>query len=200
MIRSFLKHHYDRAMRGEIKNAIANCHAVGLHSIMLHDEPGNRIRMFVTTADHMLSDANGNAQLAVHAHHCAVRLVPIFGTVFNLVYTDMRPGLNYHVCDYTSGVHGQSSLKPKGLSVDFGRVKPTRLWGSGVAMGSKELHTVNVAPGERAAWFVFEGEEDPHYVSQCYSFAPEKFDPEPLYKSMSFGMLKLCFELALRGY
>lgn len=190
MLKSFLQHQLDRALRGEITNAITNCHAVGLDSIVFHDEPGNRVRMFLAQHHHTLHRNNpqaGNAydfSLAIHAHHCDVRFVGIFGKATNDRYRIMpNPEARFQEMAYTSGVTGTGSLTPTGVRVSPYLVDRHALTTNPV-MRASELHSIFVPRHETAAWLVIEGQEDPHYKSVCYTNDPNP-DLSDLYQPMS---------------
>jgi hypothetical protein len=177
---ALLKHHLMRAERGEIKNVIHNCHVIGLHSIMLHDEPGNRVRLFVAGKNHRLWGTP--MPLAIHAHHCDVVLVGVSGTVNNLRYELGGAGaIRTREYRYESGVTGTVSLTPTGQEVSLTQVdlRPVTS-GVSASMGASELHTVKVDRYHAASWFVIEGAEDPEYDSLCYTNNPS-FDPSQLY-------------------
>ncbi len=82
MIRALLNHYYDRARCDELElRGIENCHVRGLHSIMLRDVPGDRLRMYFATPSHELHHAPGGPKmaLAAHTHHCDVTLINVHG-------------------------------------------------------------------------------------------------------------------------
>lgn len=95
---------------------ISNCHVRGLHSIMLHDQEGNRVRLYVTTDDCELTrnyiNSNTaiaedrdvedddiesieeyrqgdleNMSLGLHGHRTAVRLEVLVGQLYNFTAT-----------------------------------------------------------------------------------------------------------------
>ena len=185
MISVFLRHHLTRAMRGEITNTIAHCHVRGLHSIMLHDEPGNRVRMFFADeANKML--VSGAPALAAHGHHCDVTLIPVFGPVMHVLCgrpTHCEDG-DHHECTYSSGVTGASELVPTGRLFYFKDSKTAHLR-EPIQLKASTLHTVHVPPGNVAAWLVIEGHEDPAYDSRCYSLDPTLHRPEGLYRPLT---------------
>lgn len=181
MLASLLQHHLDRALRGVTYNAIAHCHAMGLHSIMLHDAPENRIRMFVTDTGHDLYTNNGSSShmsLAVHAHHCDVRFVNVFGNAENHRYRMVPDGVSlappWHEMDYVSAITtgGPGSLTPTGKRAWGVRTAIERLADNPV-MRADEMHTIYVPISERAAWLVIEGREDPDYDSKCWTLNKE---------------------------
>ena len=54
-----------------------------------------------------------------------------------------------------------------------------------------QVHSVLVPRGKTAAWWVYEGAEDPNYDGMCWSDDDlSNFDFAPLYKPMSVDYLK----------
>jgi len=200
-LKPFLQHHANRAKRGEITNAIRNCHVHGLHSIMLHDEgPGNRIRMFYADSDNELwrnEYSSSKLSLAVHQHHCDVTLQIIEGTVFNTIYQFMpenwkygfpgnervvKPHITLDEYIYESAILGAAgSLSPTGRSFGFWR-QGRNLASGPESMNANTLHTVGMYRDQQAAWLVYEGKEGPDYQSICYTNNPV-FDPSNMYIS-----------------
>lgn len=187
MIHELLEHHLERAQERGIKNAISNCHVYGLTSIMLHDEPGNRIRLFHASYDHGLGWDRSSASLmplAIHAHHCSVRLVGLFGQAESLVYRDSTAGQRLHQCLFVSPI----GTKDRPRLIDTGRQRSLELYRAQELTGGKhqrltayELHTVTVPHGREAAWLVIEGAEDRAYQPWCFTNNP-KWDPTGLYR------------------
>lgn len=173
---ALLQHHLARAQSGVKFNAINNCHAQGIASIMLHDEPGNRVRMFFARANHTLwrNDPTGAMKfsLGIHPHHCAITLIGLFGQVYNDRYaiTQTQHG-DFELCEYHSEIKGG---KGTGLITPLGtfgvpyRVLSETL-AKPVSMKAWELHSIRVPISSAAAWLVVEGEEDEHYISRFWS-------------------------------
>lgn len=180
-----LEHHAERAERGEQYNAIANCHADGMDSIVLHDEPGNRVRMFFADWHHVLHrNRNGEFSIAIHAHHCDIRLVGLFGAARNDVYAiTPHPSGPFAEMAYSSGVSSESSLLPTGQRA-FAHLLRSELLEATVKLRAHEMHTIHLAEDVRAAWLVIEGAEDAEYRSVCWSNAKRPFDPSGLYQPM----------------
>ncbi len=183
MLRPFLRHHLGRAHYGKITNVILHCHAPNLASVMLHDEPGNQVRMFYANALHNLHLNLGTSRMsvAIHSHRFDTTLVPVFGRVYDLRYEPQDDGIEFEACRYESGVTGTPLLEPMGtrrrLRLDLrDHVLPP----GGHAMRAETMHTVGVERYCAAAWLVFEGEPAEHYDSTCYTNNPH-FDPTGLY-------------------
>lgn len=181
MHEKLLSHLY---IRGKV-TGLYNCHVMGLHSLMLQDEPGNRIRMFVATSSHQLHPGPGDEDmpLAVHPHHCDVTLINLYGAPVNHIYRrELGPG-SWDRCSYSSGVTGTPSLKVVCRDIHLARQERHYLNKEGTFMPASTLHAISVPVSSAAAWLVLEGQEDPNYESYCYTKNP-KFDPTHLYQPM----------------
>ena len=116
MIKMMLRHHIERVAKlgynDTTYKGLMNCHVEGVHSVVMQDEPGNRLRLFYATKAHQLWRNSfphaWNMSLAVHPHHCKVRLIQIFGHIENQKFL-MAPDQTgpYHLCEYVSGVLNQ---------------------------------------------------------------------------------------------
>lgn len=199
VIKHLLQHHLERAKRGIQYNAIADCHAKGMDSIVLHEEPGNRVRMYVANHWHELHEnRSGPFSVAIHAHHCDIRLLGLHGDAFSDVYAlTPHKGGDFAEMRYTSGVTGDSSLTPTGRRAYAHRLKSDPLLGH-AAMRAHQLHTVFVPMFKEAAWLVVEGTEDEKYESVCWTNNIKPFDPSGLYKPMNQADIVNRFEVAIR--
>lgn len=173
--------------------SLFNCHAKGLHSIVLDPNPKAMVRMFYTSPDHEMwrNDAllNETLSIAIHSHHCSLELVPVLGSFVN-VTTELDPEngtleLNSykwtsHINTGNGGFEANGSVKLKPLvSREYSR-------GLVASMEAYEFHTVYVEKGVEAAWLVFEGDEDPEYNSSSFSNDNlEKFSTDGFYLKMS---------------
>lgn len=184
-----LLHHLTREHLPEIAaNSFLNCHARGLHSIMLLNSPEHRVRLFITGRDHVLYRNTGNPakrlSLAVHPHHCNLSLELVRGSLTNLNYEladdgELRPFY------YVSGIHNPAGAfiartdRPGATFVGATTLEV----GQALALPASALHTVMVRKGQIAAWFVYEGREDQNYLSYSYANHDlEKFDFSGLYQ------------------
>lgn len=192
MLHALLSHHRRRASLPDAKmNGLWNCHVMGLTSIMLHDEPGNRIRLFLTQHDHQLwreaDMGNPNMTLAIHPHHCDVTLVRVFGTVRNDIYRlRQRENGPLHECRYQSAIlTGTGRLVPTGdryVVTDVRHEYITSRYGR--EMLAHQMHSIYVPKGQMACWLVIEGKENPDYEPVCYTANPA-FDSAGMYLPMS---------------
>lgn len=181
MHEKLLSHLY---IRGKV-TGLYNCHVMGLHSLMLQDEPGNRIRMFVATSAHALYPAPGedDMPLAVHPHHCDVTLINLYGSPVNHIYRRGQGPGEWAKCAYSSGVTGTPALTVVEDGLQMQRTDQHMLSATGTFMPASTLHAISVPASSAAAWLVLEGQEDPNYESYCYTKNP-KFDPAHLYQPM----------------
>lgn len=192
MIRAFLNHHADRLHRGGRVNALMNCHVRGLASVMLHDEPGNRVRLFYATAEHELwrnrDPLPADMNLAVHPHHCDITLVLVFGRVCNTRYVALPNAEgDFHGCRYDSAINGGAGgLFKTGDRFALQKVQQGWLYPTGDRMRAAELHSIYVPKGEQAAWLVLEGNADPSYLPVCYTRNPD-FSNVGMYQPMERG-------------
>lgn len=194
MIRALLRHHAQRieqrAAAGLPFNALRNCHVEGLSSIMLYDEPANRVRLFYAERDHALwrnDIPHGlDMSVAVHPHHCDITLALVFGRVRNDTFWAVPShAAGHHKCEYVSGVQwpGESALIDTGERALLSLVGSTWLYPQGESLHATTLHTIYVPRGETAAWIVIEGRENPDYAPVCYT-RNLRFDPSNLYQPM----------------
>lgn len=168
------------------KNALANCHAKGVYSIVLRKfDDGKLLRMFFASRHHDLwkNDFQAFASrqqplgVAIHSHHCDIQIHGLMGTVRNIrcriekKHTYKKQN-NLKAFRYTSSItngtkNGKFVLEGTERIVikDVENIHSS----TSVAMRANELHTVYVDKGHEAAWLVLEGKEDKHYNSLCYS-------------------------------
>ncbi len=173
-----LQHHYARAIAGVAYQGLINCHAYGLDSIMLHDTPGNRIRMFAASACHTLwrNQMPHPFSIAIHPHHCAIRFIGLYGPVHNDVYAlTPNPRGSFAEMNYQSAITADTgSLTPTGRHVDVHCLRSEPMSGHPM-LQAHELHTVHVRQFEPAAWLVLEGMADPDYQSHCWTNSEPDF-------------------------
>lgn len=176
--------------------SIRNCHAPECDSVLFDDTPGARVRAFIVGNQHNLYQ-NWNMSgeplsVALHSHHCALKLVPIFGRVYNMRIVGAIAGSRFAQFAFQSQINSGNGgfVRTPGDDHTMGvRLKAEELKRP-IEMAASDIHTIAVAYGEPAAWMVYEGEEDPTYDGMCYSNADlENFDFSTLYKPMSVDYL-----------
>lgn len=195
-----LVHHLLANNREEIlKRSRAHCHARNLHSIMLLESPGRTIRLFVAMPDHemWMNDPfmfRYGMSVGFHAHHCNLTLQCALGEVGNwCVSENFVSGFDSEVqirkFKYRSALRGEDpgfeEVGPSAIRTE--RIKMMRV-GDHDYMQADEIHTVFVPKGQAAAWFVFEGSEDPAYEAITHSTSDlTKLDLTELYQPMSWS-------------
>jgi hypothetical protein len=192
-IKHFVKHHLDEMA----SKSLRNCHARGVDSILFDDTPGARIRLFVAHRNHELWKnspmAQGNNEMSVgyHPHHCDLTLHVVQGVIANITATKHvmsfgRVNVNRYL--YKSQIaNGECRFELEQekalLYVDGMRV--LTLADSTLFMPAQQIHTIAVDSNCPAAWFVYEGKEDPEYKPICYSNQDlTRFNAEGMYQPM----------------
>jgi hypothetical protein len=191
--------------------SFTNYNVKGLHSLVLNPVPHMR-RIFFTTPDHEMYDPE---TIALHAHHCAIELRPLFGWS---AITNWRCIENRH--DATNRVtlregyqefRYRSALR-EGTAVEPG-VEPRRFEATGgirsvclsgqlmkdaVHLAAADCHTMTVARRASAAWLSTEGPEDPGYDPVVWSRRDlSKWTAEGLYQPMDADFLNSALPLPL---
>jgi hypothetical protein len=184
MFEAFLRHQLSNNLEKIVERSLLNCHAEGLHSIMLLEKPEETIRLFVADKNHVLWKNNfinageylsEEMSVGFHPHHCNVTLFPVKGMFANWIVEENNSEGDIEAIKYayqseiTGGEIGFKFLhlcRLKTLSFEFHSSVLSPL---GVPMKAREKHTVFVPKGKPAAWIVFEGAEDTNYQSVCYS-------------------------------
>lgn len=190
MSKALIKHLWTQNREQILLNAVRNCHAVGLNSIVLLNEPGRLIRLFVAHEGHTLHhnldpqqnpSINGGAKtamsIAYHPHHCDIILEVVRGWIVNRwldhAVTDPKIPRNLTTWRYRSHLRGEKPGFEK-LGPVYGRaeghwrmlhVRDT------LELKASDVHTVGAAANYCPAWLVYEGAEDLDYDPLCYSNA-----------------------------
>lgn len=178
--------------------SLIDCHVEGVDSIMFDDTPGKRVRVFIANENHQLwrnhPDTPDDLSAALHPHHCELILSPIFGEIGNVIghpYVDgAKEGHTFRAWIYQSQIS-----TGVGVFVDGGFFKALTLCvldlTEPLLMPASVIHTIYVPRGTSAAWFVYEGEDDPLYKPLAYSNSDlDKLDFSRLYKPMSVEYLR----------
>ena len=181
------------AARGDCApGSFMNCHAVGLHSIVLRERP--MVRMFVTTPDHELWRTGADnipSAIAFHSHRTDLVLETVRGGFYNWLATDEPTMGHVRMFDrfrWDSAINGGTGTFSRlPLRHGFYMIASLLFAGDSTAMAASEVHTVEVARGERAAWLVYEGAPDELYDAISYSASDlTAFVPGNLYRPMTF--------------
>lgn len=180
-----------------VSKSLKDCHARGVDSILFDDTPESRIRLFVARENHELWKNTPYPDediltVAYHGHRCDLTLDVVHGTIDNLVadHTGSFGSSSYAEFIFDSKIKGGSGgfRKTKAVTdiefMDVNRLGDYSLEKS-IFLPANVLHTIWVPMGEKAAWFVYEGKEDPDYKPICYSNADlENFDASDMYQPM----------------
>lgn len=174
---------------------ILHCHARGVHSLLLHEDPV--VRVFVTDEDHVahtngLGDGVGayrfiGQSVGFHRHRYDLKLSLLRGEVWN-VFATIMPGVAglwspFSRCEYRSAIRdGESRLDFTGemvrLATDYQQLEVF----ASHFMRADELHTVAVPKGHVAAWLVQEfPTRTPPTDLSVYTMRSH-FDPTGMYR------------------
>lgn len=177
-----LVEHLWRSNREEILGkSLLDCHAKGLHSIMLSDTPRNRIRLYVSMPDSEIATIKPmedfmNPPLSYHPHHCDLTLYCVHGVLMNNVITgvmgskDTGNSLPLIRWEYKSKINtGAIEFKCDAPYLMFHDGLEFITTGKSLFLTSDSMHSVLTYYGQLTAWFVFEGKEDENYQPFAYS-------------------------------
>lgn len=169
-----------------------NCHAEGLHSIVVsrYATGRPRLRMFLATAEHTLWRNNIPAcdepmSIALHAHRARLTLIRVFGPVHQVraIHDDVGAvalRTFRHTSHLLTGHGGFEEVGSARFSVSTPFVFDVE------PMSADALHTVYIPEGERAAWYVHEHETDPAFNDLLWSNDDlTTFDFTDMYEPMS---------------
>lgn len=186
-VQHLLEHFFRNNHADVVGKSYLNCHSVGVHSVMLLDQPSCRIRMFVTDNSHELwkNDPRDDIPFSVafHPHHCDVSIQAVRGCIVNHLAIPGRGRLlnEYSYNALTSNC--RPSFKDRRSRVSFGFESTHLLPSEVLHLNARDIHTVEVNAMETAAWIVWEGKEDERYRPLAYSNASDlgAFDASGLY-------------------
>lgn len=174
-----IRQNFDQCLSKSLKN----CHAFGVHSVMLNPcADGKLRRIFVARDWHQLwknklhrEQPFYDLSVGIHPHHCDIRITGLKGTMFNhrfSLFNVKNNGRSYYwkKYEYVSPIvtpHGSfncaggdylSAAEPEAIEP-----------GVSIDMKASDMHTVYVEPRKQSAWLIEEGEEDPDFKAICYS-------------------------------
>lgn len=175
-IYDLLLHWYTANPDRVVAQSRANCHVVGMDSIMFNNEAGRRLRIFYAHEHHELWNNYGphNQHLAYHGHHCALTLIPLFGDLVNIIAKPAPisgQGWSLAQWRYKSALLSTEGSFVRDGQKEFTDFEEETVKGS-VFMAAHEIHTVRVAKGQAAAWLVIEGEDNDYYEPLSWSNVP----------------------------
>jgi len=173
-----------RLMDIVLEKSLINVHCKGVDSIVVKDAPG-MVRIFVARQDHELwrNDPDRRVSqvviplgddtwsVALHKHHCDVTLMPILGDVYNVMGTPnvqaettlMRP---YRYKTPIGSHEGKFEL----LDTTWINLHLMKYPLTGPKFLKANIpHSVYVPKNRPAAWWIWEGAEDPNYMPTVWS-------------------------------
>lgn len=179
-----------------LDNGLKNCHAFGLHSLVLEKKTnGDLRRIFIARDWHELWQnefdrfakyPKFDLSVAIHPHHCGVELAVVEGSIMNYECVE---GKGFELAEflYSSPITGKAGFFARKRRANLQITKETLVvQGSAISLLPRQLHTVFVEKGATAAWVVNESGEDANYVPRCFSNADlEYFSFEGMYRPMS---------------
>lgn len=178
-----------------LNKSLKDCHVKGLNSIMLHDVEGERVRLYYTKEHHELGNLIENTHLAVHPHHCDLKLVCLVGNFMNsnwkIIKGDVHPTVTkWNIWRYKSKISSGDIMFEKIGQTHLESARSYYLTvGDEIKLKAKTLHRVWVAKGTVSAWLVFEGKEDKKYEPLCYTTlnnnSPIEIDYSDYYQKFS---------------
>lgn len=209
-----LRHLLENNLEKILERSLINCHASGLHSVMLIEKPEQTVRLFITDTVHDLwknhpDNFHLGMSVGFHKHHCNVTLIAVHGLFYNWLVaplgeqTSDSPGaMKLDVYQYQSGITNQE-ITFKKLGVYYFQTISNHCYSASkevscyesVYMKACVRHSVYVPKGSIAAWVVVEGKENPCHDDLCFSNVDlEKEDFSHLYQPMTekglFNLLK----------
>jgi hypothetical protein len=180
-----------------LQKSYKNCHAKGLHSIVLNQSPnGELTRFYYTTSDHCLEQnliPEVKTSLAIHSHRFDLKFTTLRGEMINVTYRFPTENEFVESDIFTAWKFQSQILTGRGsflkqehpqklLFVDAHAICEKK----SIKMKATELHTVGVFQGHKAAWLVEETNFNPHHNDICYTNNDmENFNFDGLYQKYS---------------
>jgi len=169
-MKELLRHLFQTDPSGLQERTLLDCHVQGVHSVVLYDTPGARLRLFYATKNHGLyfhfPDFK-DLPVGFHAHHCDVSLYVLNGILSNFTVSFELPAtgpcFNFNRYKYTSSITNQKGSMEY-VSKALTTIPKQQQLNSGmtVYMNAKTIHTVRVE-SNFCIWAVMEGAEDSNY-------------------------------------
>ena len=178
-----------------LKRSFKNCHATGVHSIVLdQDANGYLKRAFLTDETHVLWQNrvldNSGMTIALHSHHCDIEIQVVEGEIYNMSADVSIDSLGYQVWGWkfeSQITNGSGKFVKTNQCFTLDNIQEKKLVaGETLRLKANEHHTVFVEKGKKTSWIIQESKEDPNYDNTCYSNNDlTKFDFSGLYKPFS---------------
>jgi len=179
-----------RLMDIVLEKSLINVHCKGVDSIVVKDAPG-MVRIFVARKDHELWRNDPGRSPAIewsvglHKHHCDITLMPVLGEVYHVLGTpnfmtflQLAQGTPNTAYD-TTLMRPYRYLSPIGKAHDGKFELLDTTWINLNLMkypltGPQFLkanipHSIYVPRNQTAAWWIWEGAEDPLYMPTVWS-------------------------------
>ena len=158
--------------------SLLHCHSKNLHSVIIgRDTDDNLMRMFVATKEHNLHknslydllDASKQQELAIHAHKSDITLIPLTGTVYNIIATKGTENLaSFNQYQYHSPILNNVGGFRKTNGIETLSLNKTLL-SEPLYLEHSILHTIFVPENTEASWLVVEGNYTKYPSTLCYS-------------------------------
>jgi len=163
-----------------LEKSLINVHCKGMDSIVVKDAPG-MVRIFVARQDHELWRNNPDEgykpaagetwSVALHKHHCDVTLMPILGEVYNVLGTlrQVENSVSMRPYRYKTPI-GSHEGKFELLDTTWINLHLMKYPLTGPKFLKANIpHSVYVPKNRPAAWWIWEGAEDPNYMPTVWS-------------------------------
>jgi len=190
----FIQFHYEQAIAGAPYEGIMNCHVPGLHSLVLQKSPHGMIRVYFADENHTLHmndpEPSATYSLAIHGHRQNLTLIGLLGRARNDQFALVPdPKGKWHEHDYTSAIiDGKPSMTPTGRrAAMYFHSQRFMTREERIKLSYRDLHSVYVPEGERAAWMVIEGPPELDASQPCWRNTTDPVEYEGLYQPMTHG-------------
>lgn len=155
----------ERADPAALLMSLRDCHSRQVSSIVLRNDGGRLLRVFMAWPHHDLDynedrDARGAFSVGVHDHRSDVKLRAICGEPRSSLYVTSEGfrGIRIREIEFRSRIlYGKEPIVIVGDRYIQRRsqcIIPGNRW---LRLGARDLHTVSVPRGARAAWYLQEG-------------------------------------------
>lgn len=154
------------------KTAIRNCHALGLHSFIINENP--KMRLFIADPDSELSNVYNPEEpiIPIHSHKYNDLFSVLYGTLHQHLYT-----LSHDEIIMPFPINSYNLIRisdSKKELANLGRVNLTHLdtksYKTEHFLKAEELHSVSTTPDKngKCAWLITETIANVHYTQVAY--------------------------------